>query len=83
VEERLSVIAAAEAQIAANLQRSARLRQSILKEAFSGRLVPQDPNDEPATALLERIQQERVAFPAQPNGQTRPRKPRKREGGRS
>lgn len=37
------------------LKRSAALRQSILKDAFSGRLVPQDTNDEPASALLERI----------------------------
>ena len=34
---------------------SAALRQSILKTAFEGRLVPQDPDDEPATVLLERI----------------------------
>ena len=35
------------------------LRQSILKKAFSGQLVPQDPNDEPASVLLERIQAEK------------------------
>jgi type I restriction enzyme S subunit len=34
---------------------ASRLRQSILKAAFEGRLVPQDPNDEPASALLKRI----------------------------
>jgi type I restriction enzyme S subunit len=36
-------------------------RQNILKAAFSGQLVPQDPNDEPASALLERIRSERIA----------------------
>lgn len=37
------------------------LRQSLLAEAFTGRLVPQDPTDEPASALLKRIQAERSA----------------------
>ena len=40
------------------------MRQSILKQAFSGKLVPQDPNDEPASALLEHIQAEREAAQA-------------------
>jgi len=31
------------------------MRQAILKKAFSGRLVPQDPNEEPASVLLEKI----------------------------
>lgn len=39
--------------------RAERLRQSILKEAFTGRLVSQDPDDEPASELLKRIQAER------------------------
>ena len=37
------------------LARADALRQSILKKAFAGQLVPQDPKDEPAVALLERI----------------------------
>jgi type I restriction enzyme, S subunit len=41
--------------------RSGRLRQSILKRAFEGRLVPQDPKDEPARELLKRIRVAREA----------------------
>lgn len=36
-------------------QDAARLRQAVLKAAFEGRLVPRDPTDEPARALLERL----------------------------
>ena len=39
------------------------LRQSLLRSAFSGQLIPQDPTDEPASVLLERIAAERVASP--------------------
>ena len=43
--------------------RSVSLRQSILKEAFAGRLVPQDPDDEPAANLLARIKAARADAP--------------------
>ena len=52
------------------LRRSAALRQSILKSAFTGQLVPQDPNDEPASELLARIRAERKTAPTK----TRPKK---------
>ncbi len=53
VDRRLSVADAAEQQVEHALQRAARLRQAILKLAFEGKLVPQDPTDESAAALPE------------------------------
>lgn len=44
-----------------SLRRSAAFRRSILAAAFSGHLVPQDPSDEPASSLLQRIAAERAA----------------------
>ena len=42
------------------LKQSTAQRQNILRAAIAGQLVPQDPNDEPASVLLERIRAERV-----------------------
>jgi type I restriction enzyme S subunit len=61
VERRLSVADELEKLGDASLARCGKLRQSILKRAFEGNLVPQDPNDEPASVLLERIRGERAA----------------------
>ncbi|RBM79102.1 restriction endonuclease subunit S [Vibrio paracholerae] len=55
------------------LKQSEAQRKNILKSAFSGQLVPQDPNDEPASVLLEKIKQEREALAKKP----KPRKPSK------
>ena len=41
----------------------AALRRSVLERAFRGELVPQDPSDEPASVLLDRIRAERAATP--------------------
>ncbi len=60
VEDQLSVIEHLEADLAAKLKSAQALRQSILRHAFTGQLVPQDPNDEPAAELLKRIAAERV-----------------------
>jgi type I restriction enzyme, S subunit len=46
------------------LKHSTAQRQNILKAAFSGQLVSQDPSDEPASELLERIRAERAAHQA-------------------
>lgn len=42
------------------LDTAEKLKQAILKKAFRGELVPQDPNDEPASVLLERIRSQRL-----------------------
>lgn len=61
VAERLSTIDALRASIERAKKRSAALRRAILERAFRGDLVPQDPADEPASVLLERIRAERAA----------------------
>jgi type I restriction enzyme S subunit len=59
IESRLSVCDKLEQLVEENISKSQALRQSILKKAFAGQLVPQDPNDEPAEKLLERIKGKR------------------------
>lgn len=61
VERRLSVFEALAHTVEQSLARCGRLRQSILKRAFEGRLLPQDPTDEPASELLARIRAQPVA----------------------
>jgi type I restriction enzyme S subunit len=59
VEAQLSVIEAIGRDIEIRVNSAQALRQSILRHAFTGQLVPQDPNDEPASELLSRIAAER------------------------
>ncbi|MGI8938108.1 MAG: restriction endonuclease subunit S [Iamia sp.] len=67
IAKRLAAQSEAFSRLRASLRdaqaRQARLRRSILSAAFSGQLVPQDPDDEPASVLLERITAERAAAP--------------------
>ena len=59
IDRRFSIIDSIEKTIDQSLIEASRLRQSILKRAFEGKLVPQDPRDEPANILLERIKKEK------------------------
>lgn len=58
-EAKLSTVKVVFATIDAHFIKADRLRQSILKRAFEGKIIQQDPSDEPASVLLERIRAER------------------------
>lgn len=58
IEKRFLVADELEKAVNEGLEKADKLKQSILKKAFEGKLVPQDPNDEPASALLDRIKKE-------------------------
>jgi len=60
IDEKLSALESIESDISTGLNKLEALRQSILKKAFSGQLVPQAPNDEPASVLLARIAKEKT-----------------------
>lgn len=66
LERRLSVVRELEHTVNANIARAERMRQAILKRAFEGKLCPQTSADEPASALLERIQAPRRGVVAGP-----------------
>ncbi len=63
LDNRLEAAEMVDKEIDATLTRADALRQSILKKAFSGQLVPQHSTDEPASILLERIKTKRAKVP--------------------
>jgi type I restriction enzyme S subunit len=63
IQMEVSAIDALRAAVERAQRRSASLRRAVLERAFRGELVPQDPWDEPASVLLERIRAERAAAP--------------------
>ena len=75
IEGQYSTLDHIEAAIDSEIAKSATLRQSILRKAFQGQLVPQDPNDEPASVLLDGIKAERKK--AEQNNHSKKTKKRK------
>ena len=71
--ERLEMIMHQEREIGFALKQAKLLRQAILKKTFAGQLIPQDPEDEPASILLERIKAVKSA-PSQVNKRTKRRR---------
>lgn len=79
IERLFSIANEVELEVDKSLKEAGRLRQSILKRAFEGKLVPQDPNDEPAVRLIERIREERARLAEKKKiSKSRPRKATKR-----
>ena len=62
LEQQFEAATQQDGSITISLKQSTVQRKNILKAAFSGQLVPQDPNDEPASVLLERIRAGRAAI---------------------
>ena len=87
VDAQLSVIDHLESDLEAKLKSAQALRQSILRHAFTGQLVPQDPTDEPASELLKRMAAERAdlagRLQAAKQKKTKPRMPRQHSAKRT
>jgi Restriction endonuclease S subunits len=71
IERRFSVADEVGKVVEQSLRQAERMRQSILKKAFEGNLVPQDPGDEPAEKLLEQIKAEKVQRETNKKGKSR------------
>lgn len=76
VNSTISVLDHLEESIKVNVKRAERMRQAVLKKAFEGRLVEQDANDEPASELLKRIEEERKRRAEQEAQSPKPRRER-------
>lgn len=76
VERLLSIADAMERTIEQSLRQAERMRQSILQQAFAGKLVPQDPSDEPAEVLLARFRAERAQ---NASASPKPRRPTRKQ----
>jgi type I restriction enzyme, S subunit len=79
IEQYFSQIDHLEQTITTSLRQAESLRQSILKQAFEGKLVPQDPTDEPASILLERIKAEKARHAEEKKDKTlQPKSPKRK-----
>jgi type I restriction enzyme S subunit len=73
VERRLAAADRVATTLNRQLDRACATRQSLLREAFAGKLVPQDPTDEPASVLLESICAARKAEAKKPKTKRMPK----------
>lgn len=71
VRSRLSAVDRLEVTLEKQLGRARAMHQSLLREAFSGHLVPQEANDEPASVLLTRIRADKTRRDAERQGRRR------------
>lgn len=65
IEQLFAIADQLETKVTTARNRINALTESLLAKAFHGKLVPQDPNDEPASALLERIHTQHAVAPSQ------------------
>jgi hypothetical protein len=81
VQHRLAAADRLEITLDRQLERARTTRESLLREAFSGRLVPQDAKDEPASVLLERVHTARKSEDQKPKAKRMPKVTSKKKAG--